>query len=67
MSAESTDVDETRNWPELFAKVYDEVSNGDGAAIRLQEMEIQVPSKTGEDADHAYWQVDGTIELNPED
>lgn len=61
--------DETRNWPELVAGVYDrlqEDSDG-GISIRLDDMEIQVPSRTGEDADHAHWNVDGTIDINPED
>jgi len=62
-------VDETRNWPELFTDVYDrlrEDSDG-GISIRLQDMEIQVPARTGPDANQAHWNLDGTIDLNPDE
>lgn len=60
---------ETRNWPELVAGVYDRLREDgeDGISVRLRDMEIQVPSRTGPDAEHAHWTVDGTIDLNPED
>jgi hypothetical protein len=69
MSAnDDTPVEQTNNWPELVAMVYEEMSGGDGSTtLRLRNMEIQVPSKTGPDADHAHWTVDGTIDLNPEE
>ncbi len=64
-----TEPDETRNWPELVAGIYDRVreDSDDGISVRFREMEIQVPSRTGEDADHAHWTVDGTIDLNPDE
>lgn len=60
---------ETRNWPELVAGVYDrlrEDSDG-GISVRLRDMEVQVPSRTGEDAEQAHWGLDGTIDLNPDE
>jgi hypothetical protein len=62
-------VDETRNWPELVTGVYDrlrEDSDG-GISIRLRDMELKVPSRTGAEAEQAHWNFDGTIDLNPED
>lgn len=60
-------IDETRNWPELVTGVYDRLrqdSDG-GISIRLRDMEVQVPSRTGAGADQAHWNIDGTIDLNP--
>lgn len=61
--AEAT-VDETTSWPELGIALYDRLT-GRNAVIeyRFDDMEIAVPSKTGEDADHAYWEVDGKLEI----
>ena len=58
---------ETRNWPELVAGVYDRLreDGGGGISVRLRDMEIRVPSRTGADAGQAHWNLDGTIELNP--
>ncbi|PSQ44955.1 hypothetical protein BRD17_02400 [Halobacteriales archaeon SW_7_68_16] len=57
-------VDETTNWPELAIGLYERLS-GRGAEIiyEFDDMEVAVPSKVGEDADHAYWQVDGTVRI----
>jgi len=61
-------VDETRNWPELVTDIYERLreDSEDGISIRLRDMEIQVPSRTGSDADQAHWNLDGTIDLNPD-
>lgn len=57
-------VDETTTWPELAISLYDRLT-GRGAEITydFEDMEVAVPSKTGEDADHAHWQLDGTIRI----
>jgi hypothetical protein len=65
MSAE--EVEETRNWPELIKSIYREVSGDGSTTIALRDMDIAVPSSTGEDADRAHWTVDGTIDFNPDD
>jgi hypothetical protein len=56
-------LDET-TWPELAIDLYDRLT-GRGAEItyEFEDMDVAVPSKTGEDADHAHWQVDGTIRV----
>lgn len=57
-------VEETRNWPELLTGVYEQASGGAGTlTLRLQDMDIDVPSRTGPDAERAHWTLDGTIEL----
>lgn len=57
-------VEETTTWPELAIGLYDRLT-GRGAEIvyEFEDMEVAVPSKTGEDADHAYWEVDGTVRI----
>ncbi|MFC6906338.1 hypothetical protein [Halalkalicoccus tibetensis] len=58
-------VDETETWPELAIGLYDRLT-GRGAEItyEFEEMEVDVPSKTGEDADYAHWRVDGTLRIS---
>jgi hypothetical protein len=56
--------DETTTWPELAIGLYDRLT-GRGAEIvyEFEDMEVAVPSKVGEDADHAHWHLDGTIRI----
>lgn len=55
---------ETTSWPELGIALYDRLT-GRNATIEydFEDLEIAVPSKTGEDAEHAYWEVDGTVSI----
>lgn len=57
-------IEETETWPDLAIGLYDRLT-GRGAEItyEFEEMEIDVPSKTGDDADHAHWRVDGTLRI----
>lgn len=57
-------VEETETWPDLAIGLYDRLT-GRGAEItyEFEEMEVDVPSKTGDDADHAHWRVDGTLRI----
>ena len=56
-------VNET-TWPELAIDLYERLT-GRGAEItyEFEDMDVAVPSRTGEDAEHAHWQVDGTIRI----
>lgn len=67
MSTDETATDEiteTTSWPELGIALYDRLT-GRNASIeyRFDEMQVAVPSGTGEDAEHAHWEVDGTVEI----
>ncbi len=57
-------VDETRTWPELAIGLYERLT-GRGAEItyEFEEMEVDVPSKVGGDAEHARWRLDGTMRV----
>jgi len=55
---------ETRTWPDLAISLYDRLT-GRNAEItyEFEDMEVDVPSRAGSDADHATWRVDGTITI----
>jgi hypothetical protein len=57
-------IDETTTWPDLAISLYDRLT-GRGAEIvyEFEGMEIEVPSGTGEDAEHAEWRLDGTVRI----
>ncbi|WP_135663953.1 hypothetical protein [Halorhabdus rudnickae] len=61
-------IGETTNWPELAAGLYDRLT-GRGAEIvyEFKDMDVAVPSKVGEDADHAHWHVDGTVRITTDE
>ena len=61
--AEQT-VDETKTWPELAIGLYERLT-GRGAEItyEFEDMEVMVPSKVGEDAEHAQWHLDGAMKI----
>jgi hypothetical protein len=64
MSETETQIDETTTWPDLAIGLYDRLT-GRGAEItyEFEDMEVEVPSKTGEDAEHATWRLDGTLRI----
>ncbi len=55
---------ETTSWPELGVALYDRLT-GRNATIEytFEDMEVAVPSKAGPDADHAHWEVNGTVSI----
>jgi hypothetical protein len=59
-----TAVDETRTWPELAIGLYERLT-GRGAEItyEFEDMQVEVPSKVGSDAEHAQWRLDGTLRI----
>jgi hypothetical protein len=67
MSTDDTsgeDITETTSWPELGIALYDRLT-GRNATIeyRFRDINLAVPSGTGEDAEHAHWEIDGTVEI----
>jgi hypothetical protein len=60
--------EETRNWPELAMGLYDRLTGRNAEiAYQVEDMNIFVPSKVGEDADHAHWKIDGTLRITTTD
>jgi hypothetical protein len=61
-------VDETTTWPDLAIGLYERLT-GRGATItyEFEDMEVDVPSKAGDDPEHAHWRVDGTLRITTEE
>ena len=59
---------DTQNWPDLAAGLYDKLT-GRGAEInyRFEELEVAVPSRTGEGAEHASWKLNGAIRISTQE
>ena len=57
-------IDETRTWPDLAIGLYDRLT-GRNAEItyEFENMEVDVPSKAGDDPEFAHWRLDGTIRI----
>ena len=53
-----------QTWPELAIALYDRLT-GRGAEItyEFEDMEIDVPSKVGENPEYAHWRVDGSLTI----
>jgi hypothetical protein len=59
---------DTRSWPELAIGLYDKLT-GRGAEISYEfdDFELQVPSGTGGDVEHAHWKMNGTLRIRTRD
>ncbi|PSP84756.1 hypothetical protein BRC83_04765 [Halobacteriales archaeon QS_1_68_17] len=64
----AAETEETETWPELAISLYERLT-GRGATIsyEFEDMEIEVPNRVGEDADHAHWRVDGTLRVSTDE
>ncbi len=60
--------DHTNDWPELAIALYDKLT-GRNAEItyEAENMEVWVPSGTGDDASHAKWKVNGALKIRARD
>lgn len=58
----------TETWPELAIGLYDKLT-GRGAEItyEFENMEVHVPSGTGDNVTHAHWKMNGTIKIRTQD
>lgn len=57
-------IEETKNWPDLALGLYERLTGmGSEISYEFEDMEVQVPSKTGADAEHATWKLNGTIKV----
>jgi len=58
----------TKNWPDLAIGLYDKLT-GRGAEItyEMKDVEVWVPSKTGDDSEHAKWKVNGVLTIRTRD
>lgn len=58
----------TTNWPNLAANLYDKLT-GRNAEITYEfdNFNVEVPSGTGEAAEHASWKMNGTLRVTTQD
>jgi hypothetical protein len=55
---------ETRTWPELAHGLYERLTGSNAEiAYEFERMTIDVPSKAGEGAAHARWELNGTLRI----
>lgn len=58
----------TNTWPELAMGLYERLTGANAEiAYGFENMNIQVPSGTGVDAQHASWVVNGTLRISTND
>ncbi|MFW5883241.1 MAG: hypothetical protein ACOCVG_02640 [Verrucomicrobiota bacterium] len=59
---------ETTTWPELAISLYDKLT-GRGARIHYEfdDLQIQVPSKAGDNPDFAPWKVSGKVTIHTDE
>ncbi len=59
---------DTTNWPELAAGLYDKLT-GRNAEItyEFEDFELHVPSSASDNADHAQWKMNGTLKIRTQD
>jgi hypothetical protein len=55
----------TKNWPDLAVGLYDRLT-GNNAEITyaFEKLNIEIPSGTGSDAEHAKWVLDGKLVIS---
>ncbi len=60
----ATQENQTTNWPELAAGLYDKLT-GRNAEISysFDDLEVDVPASTADDAPTAHWKVNGNITI----
>ncbi|MEF8894437.1 hypothetical protein [Halodesulfurarchaeum sp.] len=63
-NAEEEQIEEPTEWSDLAMGLYERLTGREAAIVyEFEDMEIQVPSKVGEDAEHTPWQLDGTVSI----
>jgi hypothetical protein len=58
----------TKTWPDLAIGLYDRLT-GRNAEITYEfdNMDVHVPSGTGENAEHARWKLNGVVRVTTKD
>jgi hypothetical protein len=61
-------MDATKNWPDLAVGLYDRLTGrGSEITYEMENFEIQVPDKVGDDAEHARWRISGALRIRTKD
>lgn len=55
----------TKNWPDLAIGLYERLTGANAEiSYNFDRMQVQVPSGTGADAEHAEWILNGTLKIS---
>lgn len=55
---------ETTTWPDLAIGLYDRLTGRDAEiAYNFDNFELQIPSSTSADAQHARWKMNGSLRI----
>ena len=55
---------ETRTWPELAIGLYDKLTERNARIdYRFENFEVAIPSSAESKAEHARWQLNGTLQI----
>ena len=58
----------TTNWPDLAIGLYDRLTGRNAEiAYEFDNMHLRIPSGTGANAEHAEWQLTGTVKVRTRD
>ena len=58
----------TTNWPDLAIELYDRLTGRNAEiAYEFDNMHLRIPSGTGSNAEHAEWQLTGTVKVRTRD
>ncbi len=61
-------MDDTRTWPDLAIGLYDKLTGRDAEiTYEMDDLEVHVPSRVGEDAVHTPWKLSGTVRIRTRD
>jgi hypothetical protein len=61
-------MEDTRTWPDLAIGLYDKLTGRDAEiTYEMERLEVHVPSKVGQDAEHTPWRVNGTLRIRTRD
>lgn len=59
---------ETTTWPELGIALYEQLTGRDATIeYHFEDLQVAVPSKAGPDAEHAHWELDGTVSITTQE
>lgn len=62
------DAEHTTNWPDLAIGLYDRLTGRNAEIIyEFDNLRVQVPSGTGDQAEHAEWVLSGKMKISTSD
>lgn len=61
-------IHETKTWPDLALGLYERLTGRRSQiSYEFHNLKVNVPSKTGPDAEHALWTLNGTLKIHTSD